>query len=85
MFVTLGSIIHVLAWLVGFWDLKLSSAEEGFPLRDFLNILCFFRSVRFFVVCVVVLVCFFSYFCPLVVVLVFVQSVPNEGVLTSCH
>lgn len=55
MFVSLSLIIHILTWPVGFWDLKLLSAEEGFPLRDFLNILlCFFWSVRVFVVCVLV-------------------------------
>lgn len=84
MFVGLGLIIHVLAWLVGFWDLKLLSAEEGFPLRDLLNILlCFFWSIRIFVVCV--LLFFFFWFCLLVVLLIFVHSIPNVGVFTFCH
>lgn len=41
IFVSLGWMMHLLAWLVSFWELKFWIAEEGFPLRllDTLSVL----------------------------------------------
>lgn len=71
-FVSLGWMMHLLAWLVGFWELKFWIAEE-FPLRllDTLSVLFLSENQGAFFV--------FSLFGPLVL-LTFVLSMVNGGV-----